>query len=264
MSALGQHGHHVVAGLAPTVGEDADEVLLQLRGSLQRAVHVGVKAQQVDRQAVELRNVGLRQADQRGDDPHRDRHEDFLDEVCPLGVAQPLDRALHQRSHQLGLPPPHRRTGESEFVQFAVDLVLRILHFEDGRALQRTDDRLVAFRAERLVVGEHRLHRVEGVCREDLLAFWGILEDPHLAPTGVNGCLRPQLLQHRVWRRVAIGAHACVEFGLCVLDALRQFSGHFSAPTRSGPRSYLAAILTPVRLRKSCPTPRRTGRQDGS
>ena len=57
---------------------------------------------------VELRNVGLRQADQRGDDPHRDRHEDLFDQVRPLGVREPVDGAFHQRADQLGFPPPHR------------------------------------------------------------------------------------------------------------------------------------------------------------
>jgi hypothetical protein len=59
-------------------------------------------------QAVEFRNVGLRQAYQRRDDADRDRHEDFLHQIRALGVAQPLDGAFHQRTDELGLPPAHR------------------------------------------------------------------------------------------------------------------------------------------------------------
>ena len=55
----GEDRHHVVLGLTPTVGKDADEVLLQLAGGLHRALHVGVKSQQVDREPVKLGNIGL-------------------------------------------------------------------------------------------------------------------------------------------------------------------------------------------------------------
>ncbi len=95
---LGQHADHVVAGIAPSLGKDADEVLAQLDGSGKRAIHVGPKPQEVDAQTVKLRYVRRRQAQKCGDHPYRDRHEHFGHQVRSLGVAQFLDSALDQRA----------------------------------------------------------------------------------------------------------------------------------------------------------------------
>ena len=85
------------------------------------------------------RHIGLRQAQQCGDHPHRNRHEHRVHQVHALGV---LDFAMlsTMRTDELGVPPLHRGTSEGEFVQLSVHLVFGFLHLEDGRALERPDD----------------------------------------------------------------------------------------------------------------------------
>ena len=87
---LGGHqvADDVVAGVAASVGHDAGEVVAQAGRGGQTPPDVGGHADQLDRPPLELREVLVGQAQDAGDDPHRELEGELGHEV---GVA-PLRR----------------------------------------------------------------------------------------------------------------------------------------------------------------------------
>jgi len=109
-----------------------------------------------------------------------------------LGAFQFIDRAIHQRTDEFSFPALHRRTGERKLVQPAVYRVFGFLHLEDGRTLKWPYNIFVAPCTEGDVVGEDRLHRVEGIGAKRRLAVPRVADHAHLRPPGVHRTLDAQ------------------------------------------------------------------------
>ena len=104
----------------PALGHHAGEVLAQRLGRGQAAVDVGHQADELDRPALELREVLLGQAEQAGDDPHRELEGELAHQVGLAVGREAVDQLVDDRPDELGLPARQRLLAEGVGDQVAV------------------------------------------------------------------------------------------------------------------------------------------------
>ena len=140
------------AGWARRSRHDAGEVLAQRLGGGQPAIDVRHQADELDRPALELREVLLGQAEQAGDDPHRELERELAHQVGLAVGREAVDLLVDDRADELGLPAGQRLLAEGVGHQVAVAPVLGVVHAEDHVPHDHADRHVVAGRGERLGV----------------------------------------------------------------------------------------------------------------
>ena len=150
--------------------DDLREVLAERLRRADAAVPVEADADELDRPAVKLGQVGARQAQQAGDHVDREREGQLTDELGAAPVDERVDLLVDDRRDSFGLPTLHRLAAERLLHEAAVDVVLGRVHLQDGVAHDLAHRLLVTLRRERLAVAKHLLHAVEAVDAEDVLA----------------------------------------------------------------------------------------------
>ena len=142
------------AGWARRSATTPGEVLAQRLGGRQPAVDVGHQADELDRPALELREVLLGEPEQAGDHPHRELEGQLADEVRLSVGHEAVDLLVDDRTDELGLPAGQCLLAEGMGHQVAVAAVLGVVHAQDHVAHHHADGGVVAGRGERLGVAQ--------------------------------------------------------------------------------------------------------------
>ncbi len=164
----GEDAHEIVRGVDAPVGEHAGEVVAQLRRGSGAAFPVERHADELDRPAMELREVLAGEPEHAGDHVDRERQRELAHELCLAAVDECFDALVDDRSDGFFFPAFHRLAAERLLHEPAVGVVLGLVHLEDGVAHHRAHDVGVAGRRERLAVAQNRLHGVVAERGEDL------------------------------------------------------------------------------------------------
>ena len=144
----------VFGRMGSPIGDDAGEVLAQGLRRRQPAVDVGHQADELNRPALELEEVGFGEAEQAGDDPHGELESQLADELRLPVLGKAVDLLVDDRADELGLPAGQRFLAECMGDQVAVGPVLGVVHAQNHVPHHHPDGGVVAGRGERLGVAQ--------------------------------------------------------------------------------------------------------------
>jgi hypothetical protein len=128
---LREHAHEVVPGRRTARRQELGEVLAELLRRREPALDVHGDADELDREAVEARQVRVRQAEHAGDHLERERERQLADEVGAAALDERVDPSLDDRRDQVALPAVHSLLAECLLEQTPVPMVLGLVHLED-------------------------------------------------------------------------------------------------------------------------------------
>jgi hypothetical protein len=164
----GERAHEIVRRVSAPVGKNSREVVAQLGRGARAAVPVERDADELDRPAMELREVLAGEPEHPCDHVHRERQRALAHELGLAAVDERVDALVDDRTDHFGFPAFHRLTAERLLHEPAVGVVLGLVHLEDGVAHDRAHDVGVSGRRERLAVAQDGLHGVVAEGGEDL------------------------------------------------------------------------------------------------
>ena len=209
---LDEDADHVAARVGAAFGDDLGEEVVEPLRRLEATFDLDRDADELDRLAVEERELLGWEPEHPGDDMDGERPEQLPDQIGVAAVREVVDEAVDDRADQVNLPPVHRLAGEGLLDEGAVGVMLRLVHLEDGVAHDESHAVRVPRRRERLPVLQDSLDRLEGQ--------WGERGHVRVREGRVEGLIETEPLRERAGEDRALGSQL-VEQRIRVPDRAR-------------------------------------------
>jgi len=135
-----EDAHEIVRRVDAPLCEHAGEVVAQLCRSSGAAFPVERHADQLDRPAMELREVRAGETEHAGDHVDRERERELAHELCVAALDECIDALVDDRSDRLFSQRSIALRLNACCNEPAVRVVLGLVHLEDGVAHHRAHD----------------------------------------------------------------------------------------------------------------------------